>query len=54
MSNVETYMLEEVNKVITGRAGIEEWDAAVEQMKTLGIEEVLSVQNAAYQRYLER
>ena len=54
MNTVKTYMLEEANKVITGRASVADWDAVINQMKNVGIEEAIEIQNAAYQRYMQR
>ena len=54
MNTVKTYMQEEANKVITGRASVNDWDKVIAQIKTMGIDEATEIQNAAYQRYLAR
>ena len=54
MNVVDTYMLEAVNKIVTGKESIDSWDATVEQFKSMGIEEAIEIQNAAYKRYLAR
>ena len=54
MNVVDTYMLEVVNKIITGQESIDNWDAAIEQFKSMGIEEAVNIQKAAYKRYTER
>ncbi|MEE1012968.1 MAG: hypothetical protein U0L92_01450 [Clostridia bacterium] len=54
MSNITTYVQENANKVITGRMSIEEWDGVVETLKEMGIDEVIAIENNAYQRYCAR
>lgn len=54
MNQVETFMLEECNKVITGKASMTEWQSAVERIKEMGIQDVIDIENAAYSRYKAR
>lgn len=54
MNQVTTYMLEEANKAITGKTNASDWDSVVKHIEELGIEDVLKVQNDAYNRYKAR
>lgn len=54
MNPIKTYMQEQANKVITGAVSPDDWDKVVAEIKKMGIDEVLEIQNAAYERYLKR
>ena len=54
MSKVETFMLEEANKVVTGRSSIDNWDNVIAEIQKMGVDEAMEAQNAAYKRYLAR
>lgn len=51
---VNTYCAEMSMKFIAGDVDISEWDSAVDYMYSLGLQELLDIQNAAYQRYLNQ
>lgn len=54
-TNINTYVNECRLKFIVGTMDIDtEWDAYIAQLKTLGIETVLELKQAAYERYLKR
>lgn len=48
---IETYFNEMVNKFIMGTESLDKFDEYVEKINQLGLEEVLKVQQAAYDRY---
>ena len=54
MSQVDTYLDEMVGKYIMGLIDASEYDAIVENCRKMGIEQVVAIENAAYQRYLAR
>jgi putative aldouronate transport system substrate-binding protein len=55
MADDDTYMQEMASKFVTGEASIEsEWDAYIKQLKEMGIEDAISIQQAAYDRYMAR
>lgn len=54
MSQVDTYLDEMTGKYIMGLIDASEYDTIVENCRRMGIEEVVEIQNAAYQRYLSR
>ena len=54
MNQVETYVLEEANKVITGKTNASDWSSIVQRINDMGIQEVIDIENAAYTRYLAR
>lgn len=54
MNPIKTYMQEQANKVITGAVSPDDWDQVVAEINKMGIDEVLEIQNAAYERYLKR
>ena len=53
-SDIETYVKESVLKFVLGTTPMSEWDAFTEQVRNLGIDEVLEVKQAAYDRYKNR
>lgn len=54
MNPIKTYMQEQANKMITGAIRPEEWDSVVAEVNKMGIDEVVQIQNAAYERFLKR
>lgn len=54
MNDINALVKEAELKIIMGTESIEAYDKYVEQMKSLGIERALEIQQAAYERYLQR
>jgi putative aldouronate transport system substrate-binding protein len=54
MAEVNTRFEEVFTKVLTGAQPIESWDTFVGELKQLGIEEALQVQQAALDRFNKR
>lgn len=54
MSQVNTFVLENINKIVIGQLDISELDSIRERVKGMGIEKVLSIYNDAYTRYQKR
>ena len=54
MSKVNNYAEEQVYSFIFGEKPIEEFDAFVEHIKSLGIERACEIKQAAYDRYIAR
>ena len=52
-SDIETYMDESVSKFIVGDTSLDEFDAFVEQLKSMGIEDCIAIEQAAYDRYVQ-
>lgn len=52
-ADLETFINETEDAFITGRKSFDEWDAYVEQVESLGLEEYMSIQTEAYTRYQE-
>ena len=48
-----TYGNEQIMKILAGEASIDTYDAVVAHMYDLGLQELLNIYNAAYQRYLQ-
>ena len=53
-SAISTYVSESTVQFFTGQASFDTWDAYVARVNALGIEELLSIQQAAYDRYMAR
>ncbi len=51
---ITTYVDECVNKVIIGKMTVAEWTDVQKKITEMGLEQVLEVYNAAYQRYLNK
>ena len=51
---IKTYTDEMTVRFIMGLEPLENYDAFVEQLHTLGIDEVLASRQSAYDRYMER
>ena len=54
MNTIKTYILEKVTKIICGDDSIDNWDSYVEMLHTYGIDDVIAIQQAAFDRYLVR
>lgn len=54
MSQVNTYVLEQINKMVIGQMDISEYDTVRDKVKDMSIEKVLSIYNDAYARYQKR
>ena len=52
-TDIETYMDENIVKFIVGDKSLDEFDAYVEALIGMGIEECVAIEQAAYDRYLE-
>lgn len=50
---VFTYGNEQIMKIMAGEASIDSYDDVVNNMYKLGLQELLDIRNAAYQRYLQ-
>ena len=54
MNTIKTYILEKVTKIICGDDSIDNWDSYVEMLHTYGIDDVIAIQQAAFDRYQVR
>lgn len=54
LTQLETYASTQMNKVVIGELGMDEWPEVVEKLYDMGIAEILEVYNAAYQRYISK
>lgn len=54
MADIETYVYETIPKFITGDESLDKFDAFVEQIKAMGIADVIKIQQAALDRYKNR
>ena len=52
-TEIQTYKDEMVNKFIMGKESLDNFDSFVETLKSIGIEEVLAAEQAAYDRYIQ-
>ncbi|MCZ1181471.1 extracellular solute-binding protein [Shouchella clausii] len=52
-ADLETFINETEDAFITGRKPLSEWDDYVAQVEAMGLEEYMSIQQAAYERYQE-
>ncbi len=53
-SDINTYLQEQIAQFITGAKDMDEWDAFVETLIDMGIEDCISLKQDAYDRYLAR
>lgn len=51
-SNIDTYMDETVSKFVVGDLSLNQFDSFVQQLKDMGIEDCIAIEQAAYDRYL--
>ena len=54
LTQIETYASTQMNNVVIGEMSIDEWPKVVEKFHDMGIDEILEVYNAAYQRYMSK
>jgi putative aldouronate transport system substrate-binding protein len=53
-SDIETYAFETIPQFIMGTRSLSEFESFVDQIKSMGIERCIDIQQAAYDRYLAR
>lgn len=53
-SDIDTYVMTSILQFIIGERPIEEFDAFVEQVMSMGIEDCIAIKQAAYDRYAAR
>lgn len=51
-SDIDTYMDETVSKSVVGDLSLNQFDSFVQQLKDMGIEDCIAIEQAAYDRYL--
>ncbi len=54
LTELETYADTQINKVVIGEISMDEWSGIVEKFHKMGLDKILEVYNAAYQRYLSK
>lgn len=54
MNNVRTFIREHINLIVCGDEDIANWDNDVQYVYSFGINDVIAVQQAAFDRYLAR
>ncbi|MNI91167.1 hypothetical protein D3C73_1487880 [compost metagenome] len=54
MNDINALVKETELKIILGTEPVENYDKYVQQMKDMGIERALEIQQAAYERYMKR
>jgi putative aldouronate transport system substrate-binding protein len=54
MTEVNTRCQEAVTKIITGQQPVDGWDAVVKELKGMGIEDAIKIQQAALERFNKR
>lgn len=54
LNELQTYADTQINKVVIGETSMDEWSKIVEKFHDMGLDEILKVYNAAYQRYLSK
>lgn len=52
LTQVKAYADTQMNKIVIGELSMDEWDTIVEKFYDMGLDDILEVYNAAYQRYL--
>lgn len=53
-NTLNTYVLEESIKFVTGERSLDEFDNFVSELEDIGLDRMLEIRNTAYQRYLDR
>lgn len=53
-TDINTYVSEFTSKVIIGEESLDNWDSYVENIRNMGIDEIVETYQAAYDRYLAR
>lgn len=51
MNRINTYVDENIDKVILGRAEVDEWGKVIDAIKNMGIDKVLDIYQKAFDRY---
>ena len=51
-SDIDTYMDETISKFVVGDLSLDQFDSFVQQLKDMGIEDCIAIEQAAYDRYL--
>ncbi len=54
MADIETYIFETIPKFITGDESLDGFDAFVDQIMAMGIEDAIEIEQAAFERYQNR
>lgn len=54
MNDINTYVAENTTAFVTGERSLDEWDAYVQQIMDMNLEEALEIEAAAYTRWTER
>ncbi len=54
MNDINTYVSENTTAFVTGERSLDEWDAYVEQIQGMNLEEARLIEEAAYQRWVNR
>jgi putative aldouronate transport system substrate-binding protein len=54
MNDVNVRTKEGITKIITGAQPVESWDAVIKDIKTMGIDDAIKIQQAALERYNKR
>ena len=52
-TDLETYMNELATKLVMGERSFEDWDTYLKEMQALGLDEILAVLQARYERAQE-
>ncbi|GAQ16937.1 ABC transporter substrate-binding protein [Oceanobacillus picturae] len=52
-ADIEKYVIEMQDKFIAGEESFDGWDKYVETLESMGLDEYMEIQQAAYERYLE-
>lgn len=52
--DIETYCKESIIQFILGTQSMDDWDAFTERLKTLGMDQVISAKQEAYNRFNAR
>ena len=53
-SDIETFVQEGLMRFILGTDSMDNWDSFTEQIRGLGIDEVIAAKQAAYDRFMSR
>lgn len=54
LTELQTYADTQINKVVIGEVSMDKWSEIVEKFHKMGLDKILEVYNAAYQRYLSK
>lgn len=53
-ADIDTYVSENLSKFMTGDKSFDEWDAFIDQVYDMGIEDCIEIYQTAYDRYMAR